>query len=375
MLGAFLGESHGMNTPSAADGSSSRRPARPNQRELLPHRVYRFRMLGMGLAGLPLAMVMLEQHAPMVSWLWGIFTCLLWPQLAYWRARRSHTPFETELHNLMFDSAIAGSWVALMHFNVLPSVLLITVATADKINTGVRNLWRRSLPGMLLGILVSGLLTGFMFQPETSMPVLLACLPVMLLHTMGVSVASYRLVRRVQQQNQRLDELSRIDVLTGLDNRGSWQEHADALLQQHHAHGRPCTLMMVDVDSFKQINDRYGHIVGDDVLCQIAAILRQGSLEDACIGRFGGDEFAIASPGTLAEASEVAERIRRTVEQIELPQAPGLHCSISLGLAEAGNANTGLREWIESADRALYRAKQGGRNRTISNEEVDLADA
>lgn len=363
-----------MKSPSVASGSPSHRPVRPNQRDLLPKRVYRFRMLGMGLAGFPLALILHEQHAPVGSWLWGIFTCLLWPQLAYWRARRSRTPFDTELRNLMFDSAIAGSWVALMHFNVLPSVLLITVATADKINTGVRNLWWRSLPGMLLAIVGGGLLTGFDFQPETSMPVLLACLPIMLLHTMSVSFASYRLVRRVQQQNQRLDELSRIDVLTGLDNRGSWQGRAEALLQQRHAQQQSATLIMVDVDSFKQINDQHGHILGDDVLCHIAAILRHGHGEDACIGRFGGDEFAIALPLALAEAIVVAERIRRTVEQLDLPQAPGLHCSISLGLAEASDADASLREWIESADRALYRAKQAGRNRTASENKTDLGN-
>ncbi len=209
-----------MNSPSAATGPI-RPSAQPDQRDLLPQRVYRFRMLGMGLAGLPLGLVLHELQAPIGSWLWAAFTCLLWPQLAYWRARRSRTPFDTELRNLMFDSAIAGSWVPLLHFNVLPSVLLLTVATADKINSGVRDLWRRSLPGMLLAILATGLLTGFAFQPETSMPVLLACLPIMLIHTMGVSLASYRLVRRVQRQNQRLDELSRIDALTSLDNRGS----------------------------------------------------------------------------------------------------------------------------------------------------------
>ncbi|MEO9080237.1 MAG: diguanylate cyclase [Rhodanobacter sp.] len=355
-----------MNNPRIAPGPSSRRPARSNQRDLLPHRVYRFRMLGMGLAGLPLCLVLQEHHAPIGSWLWSIFTCLLWPQLAYWRARRSRTPFNTELHNLMFDSAIAGSWVVLMHFNVLPSVLMITVATADKINTGVRNLWRRSLPGMLLAILAGGLLTGFAFQPETSMPVLLACLPIMLIHTMGVSLASYRLVRRVQQQNQRLDELSRMDVLTGLDNRGCWQACADTLLQQSREQAQPATLIMVDVDSFKEINDRHGHVLGDDVLCEVAAILRHGNDEDACIGRFGGDEFAIALPIPLAQAIVVAERIRHTVERLNLPQAPDLRCSISLGLAEATVTDTTLREWIESADRALYCAKQAGRNRTVS---------
>lgn len=364
-----------MNTRNVGNGSTSQRPVRSNQRDLLPQRVYRFRILGMGLAGLPLGLVMHEHHAPIGSWLWGIFTCLLWPHLAYWRARRSKHPFDTELHNLMFDSAIAGSWLPLMHFTVLPSVLVVTVATADKINTGVRNLWRRSLPGMLLAILAAGLLTGFAFQPETSMPVLLACLPVMLIHTMSVSMASYRLVRRVQQQNQRLDELSRVDVLTGLDNRGSWQNHAETLLQQRHADGRAATLMMVDVDCFKDINDRHGHVLGDDVLCGIAHVLRQGNGADAHIGRFGGDEFAIALPGTLAEAKVVAERIRRTVEGLELPQAPGLRCSISLGLAEAGDADTSLREWIESADRALYRAKQAGRNRTVSDGREQLTSA
>lgn len=357
-----------MKTPSVATGSTSLRPGRLNQRDLLPKRVYRFRILGMGLAALPLALVMHEQQAPLGSWLWGIFTCLLWPHLAYWRARHSKTPFETELRNLMFDSAIAGSWLPLMHFDVLPSVLLITVATADKINSGVRNLWRRSLPGMVLAVLAVGLLTGFAFEPETSMPVLLACLPIMLLHTMGVSLASYRLVRRVQQQNERLDVLSRIDVLTGLDNRGSWQARAEALLQRRHAHEHPATLIMLDVDSFKGINDRHGHIVGDDVLFHIAAILRHGQDEHACIGRFGGDEFAIALPVSLAEAVVVAERIRRTVEQLELPQAPGVRCSISLGLAEATDADTTLRQWTEAADRALYRAKQAGRNRSTANQ-------
>jgi diguanylate cyclase len=183
------------------------------QRDLLPKRVYRFRVLGMGLAALPIGVVLHEHQAPVGSWLWGAFTCLLWPQLAYWRARRSRSRFNAELHNLMFDSAIAGSWAALLHFTVLPAVLLVTVVTADKINTGVRGLWRRSLPGLLLGMLVAGLLTGFAFEPETSMPALLACLPIMLIHTLSVSLASSRLVHRVQQQNRQLDELSRVDML------------------------------------------------------------------------------------------------------------------------------------------------------------------
>src|SRR5690606_27244383 len=146
---------------------------------LLPRRVYRFRMLGMGLGAPPIALVLQELGAPMWTWAWLLVTCLVWPQVAYVIARRSASPFDAELRNLMADSMIAGLWAPLMLFTALPSALLVTVATSDKINSGIRGLWLRSLPGMFLAVLVGGLLTGFAFRPETSLPVLLACLPIM----------------------------------------------------------------------------------------------------------------------------------------------------------------------------------------------------
>ncbi|HEY8585729.1 MAG TPA: diguanylate cyclase [Rhodanobacter sp.] len=364
-----------MNYSSPESLAPSHLVERTSQRDLLPRRIYRFRVLGMGLAALPIGVVLHEHQAPLGSWIWMVFSCLLWPHLAYWRALRSQSKFHSELHNLMFDSAVAGSWAALLHFTVLPAVLLIAVTTADKINTGVSGLWQRSLPGMLLGLLVGGWLTGFAFQPETSMAVILACLPIMLIHTLMVSLASYQLVRRVQRQNRQLDEFSRIDMLTGLNNRRSWEDLAAGLLQRHHETGLAVTLMMIDVDGFKEINDRHGHILGDDVLRKIASILRHGNGVDACLGRFGGDEFAVAVPATLAEASVVAERIRHTVEKLDLPQTPNLNCSISIGLAVADGKVSSLRQWMELADHALYQAKQAGRNRTARAGETVMADA
>jgi diguanylate cyclase len=360
-----------MYRPSTPSAQLPRPPAtRLSNRELLPRRVYRFRMLGMGLAGLPLLFVLNEHNAPPAAYAWAIFTCVLWPQLARWLAGRGPHAYKRELRNLMLDSIIAGSWIPLLHFSVLPSALLATVATADKINTGVRNLWWRSLPGMALAILFCGWITDFAFEPETSMAVIFACLPIMVLHTLGVSLASYRLIRKVQHQNYQLDALSRIDALTGLDNRHHWQEWARTLLQQHHAEGRPATMLMVDVDSFKHINDQHGHILGDDVLCAIAAILRKGCGPNAHIGRFGGDEFAVALAGTRADAAPVAEYIRHAAEKLVLPGAPGLRCSVSIGVAEAGDSDDTLREWMESADRAMYGAKHGGRNCTVNARDV-----
>lgn len=361
-------------TPATAD-AASKGIARANNLQTLPQRTYRFRVLGMGLASLPVAVVMFEIQAPLASWAWLVFTCLLWPHLAYALARRSADPFRAELRNFMFDSMLAGSWAPLMHFNVLPSVLLVTMATADKVNSGVRGLWLRSLPGMAAAMLVGGLLTGFAFAPQTSMAVLLACLPTFAIHTLAVSASSYRLVRKVQRQNLQLEELSRLDALTGLDSRRHWHVQADGLLQRHLAGADVATLMLLDVDRFKEINDRYGHAIGDDVLRSIADLIRGSMPPTSHAGRLGGDEFIVALPSAIQDAEVAAELIRAAVETLEFPNLPGLRCSISIGLAEPPDADLGLREWIEAADRALYRAKRAGRNRTAGRDTVPKADA
>lgn len=347
--------------------------ARLSDQALLPRRVYPFRVLGMGMAALPIALVLFEIGVTPFTLALLIFSCLLWPHLAYLLARRSADPFRAELRNLMIDSMFAGLWVPLMHFNALPSVLLLTVVSADKINTGVRGLWLRSLPGMLLALLLGGLFTHFALRFDTSLAILLACLPLLVIHTLAVSLGTYRLIRKVQGQNQQLDALSRIDALTGLANRRHWQDGAETLLHARHAHSRPATLLLMDIDLFKAINDEHGHIAGDDVLCSIADLIRHSVGPAAQTGRLGGDEFAIAMPGTQADAEIVAERLRRGVEALSLTQAPELRCSVSIGLAEATAAEHDLRAWVEAADRALYGAKREGRNRTLSSTESRAA--
>jgi diguanylate cyclase len=330
----------------------------------LPGRIYRFRTLGMGLASLPIAVVLSEIAASAWAWAWMVLVCLLWPHLAYALARKSSDPFRAELRNLKIDSAIIGSCLPLMHFNLLPSAVLLSVASADKVNSGVRGLWFQSLPGMILAPLAFGVLTGFAFEPRTSMLVILACLPLLIIHTMAVSVSSYRLVRRLRQQNLRLEELSRIDPMTGLLGRGHWEARADVVLQQQGTFA-PAVLMLIDIDQFKEINDRFGHAVGDDVLRAIAALLQNRIPDGSHAGRLGGDEFCVVLPMALVRAELIAEQIRVGVEQLEFPLATDLHCTVSIGMAEPPRAKGDLRAWLEHADRALYRAKQGGRNRLV----------
>jgi len=171
----------------------------------------------------------------------------------------------------------------------------------------------------------------------------------------------------MQRQNMQLEELSRVDALTGLSSRGYWEIETFRLLQDHLATGAAATLVLLDVDAFKGINDQNGHAAGDDVLRAIADLIRQHAPDGSVSGRLGGDEFALAVRATLPEAEAIAERIRTEVEGLRFSSAPGLQCSISLGLAVP--PGTELREWMETADRALYRAKHGGRNRTVGREQ------
>ena len=346
----------------------------PDPKRQLPRRVYPLRVLGMGLGGVVVGVVLWERNAGLAAWLCMAVICCVWPHVAHHLSRRSADPYRAEIRNLLVDSALAVVLVTLMHFNLLPSVLLVTLTMVDKITTGIRGLWARSLPGMAGAAVAGAAFNGFQWAPETSMPVILACLPVMVLHTLSVSLVSYRLIRRVSRQNQLLDELRRIDALTGLYDRGHWQEQAEATLRRHHATDEPACLVMLDIDHFKQINDQHGHTVGDEVLRALARIVLSNVRATDCAGRYGGDEFAIVLRGMhLDGATAVAHRIREQVQALQLHDMPGLQFTTSMGVATADHRHSSLRAWTNAADAELYQAKAAGRNRVSASSMPDMA--
>jgi len=333
----------------------------------MPTVVYKFRILGMGLGGIPVAVVLSENNSPLPYWLWWLFTCYFWSYLAFLRAKKSKTPFLSERNNLLFDSFIAGTWVSLLHFNLLPAVLLLTITTADKISSGIKKLWLRSLPFVLAGVLIPTIFTQFAFQPHTSTYVILACLPILLLHTFFVSFGSYKLIRKVQKQNAKLKKLSEVDFLTHVYNRRYWQEKVEVMIEKCRGTHKTASIILVDIDDFKSINDKLGHSIGDDVLKNIATIIKEAMPVEAIVGRFGGDEFAAVIPCQLSDSIQIAQLIRDKISPINHNNKLSISYSVSIGLAEIDKDKCNLRNWFDSADQYLYQAKSNGKNQIHYN--------
>ena len=166
--------------------------------------------------------------------------------------------------------------------------------------------------------------------------------------------------------NQRAQEAALTDVLTGLYNR----RHAMERLAQEWAEAershRPLSVLALDIDHFKSVNDNHGHDTGDVALRQFAEILRVFSRTPDVPCRFGGEEFLLIAPDTSLEgALNLAERIRLAVQDKPLVAAGvSLHLTVSIGVAEKSARHANIDQLIKSADEALYHAKQNGRNRT-----------
>jgi two-component system cell cycle response regulator len=160
--------------------------------------------------------------------------------------------------------------------------------------------------------------------------------------------------------------LAIVDDLTGLSNRRYFFERLGQELRRSQRYGRPLSLVMLDIDRFKDYNDRYGHLAGDEVLRRVGEVLRRHSRDVDVPARYGGDEFGLILPETDAgAAARQAERIRNAVAQHPFPAAGPvevMHMTVSAGVALVTEAMRKPEDMIRAADEALYRAKAAGRN-------------
>ncbi|HET6864647.1 MAG TPA: GGDEF domain-containing protein [Solirubrobacteraceae bacterium] len=189
----------------------------------------------------------------------------------------------------------------------------------------------------------------------------------------GVALVVLVLEDRNEVLVARLAEEARTDPLTGLLNRRGFDEHAAREVAHAGRDGGRIALATLDIDHFKQVNDEWGHLVGDRVLANLARLLAGASRVIDVPARLGGEEFAVLMPGCDAAGAEaLIDRVRAGLEISAGPDLPAVR--ISAGVV-ATSAPLGVRDLLESVDRALYAAKRGGRDRTVVLGGHDLSQA
>ncbi len=187
-----------------------------------------------------------------------------------------------------------------------------------------------------------------------------------------VLVAENLLTR--EYANEGLIRFAFTDYLTGLKTRGYFEQQLELEIARSERKKEKFALLMIDIDFFKQLNDHYGHHVGDQVLRDVSSILMKDMREVDTVARYGGEEFVIVLPETSgAGARQVAERLRRAVEKSRFFAGSARaveHLTISIGIAIFDSDAQFKRDLIEASDAALYRAKATGRNRIVLYSEL-----
>ncbi|WP_070989687.1 diguanylate cyclase [Halofilum ochraceum] len=328
--------------------------------------IYLLRIVGLVLGGICVAAVFHERGAAPVAWgLLGLYV-IVWPHLAILHTLRSQPPRRAENRNLMVDSLMGGVWIALMQFSLLPSVVLASMLSTG--NTGFGG-WRLLLSGlvaMLVGGGVTALLVGAPINPEVSMFVLSATLPVLIGFPLMFGLVMHGLARNLARQRREFERLSRTDSLSGLYNRLLWDEWVTAEFAQLQRHGGEAALLLLDIDRFKDYNDTWGPDAGDDAIRHVARVLRGECRREDWIARYGGEEFGVLLPEIDRErALAAAERLRARVGRADSDFA-GL--TVSIGVAPFDPVLVDGEEWMLRAEKALYAAKRAGRNCCVVTE-------
>jgi diguanylate cyclase len=333
-------------------------------------RLYPPRIFGMAIGFPAVAAALYETGAPLSFWLLAAAYAFAWPHLAYQLSSHAPDPVKTEYRNLMFDAIMIGLWAPLMSFNLLPTLALTAMVCLANMSVGGWPFFSKGIFGIVAGAALGtlGVFFGwpeFTLHPQASLLIIAGTAPLLVAFPVSIGVINFNLSQRLLKQREELEKLSRTDDLTQLNNRRFWEDSVFSEFERYKRSRSPLSLVMIDIDHFKQVNDQFGHVAGDQMIREISDLLTANARQADVVGRYGGEEFAVLLPDTDAEGALLyAERIRLSVQTLNV-KPYGISCTVSLGVAQASEDLERYRQLIEQADKALYDAKRQGRNLTV----------
>lgn len=329
------------------------------------------------------------------AWIALTLQFLLYPHLMYWRSKHAREQAMAERNNMAVDIVSMGVWAAALHF---PLWITFSICASAILNLTISRGKKAILPGLfalLAGATLSGMVFGFRFEPETSWKVTAICIASLTAYLLALANTAYTVNKQlsvtrkrltVSEQSlqttndtlqQQLTEIKQLqaqlseqvirDPLTGLYNRRYLETIASRELARCKREAQCLSVLMIDLDHFKRVNDTYGHQGGDEVLKSLAVMLQDGTRTTDVTCRYGGEEFLLLMPNMPTDVSLV-----RATQWCANFSALGVECgdalihaTLSVGIATYPVHAQTVEELIRCADLALYRAKDEGRNRAL----------
>ena len=368
---------------------------RSEQNRRVVGRRYRIRTLAFAIACLPIGLHIWPRAYGLGIWLLFVVQFLVYPHVLYWRSRKARDPRRCEAGNVIIDSLALGAWAAGLGFPLWISAGLFLAVILNHALTG-------GLQGILIGLmafsggaLASTAVIAFHVSTDTDGLVTLSSIIAMAVYLSLIGVESFRYANQMKQvrsaldrQNMTLEEanaalhrqIAKIDdlqeklreqanrdSLTGLFNR----RYLEGTLEREQARcrreGAPLTMLMIDVDHFKMVNDDYGHQAGDEFLRVLGRLLLEHARTEDIVCRYGGEEFLLVLPKMpLDIALDRAAHLLTMFQELTVPYGEmRIRTTVSIGVATTPDHADSAEALLKCADRALYQAKARGRNRVV----------
>ncbi len=328
-------------------------------------RMFAMRILGTFFCFFPILSVLDELGRPALLIVLLAINAFIWPVVAWLLARRAAAPLAAEHRNLIVDAGAGGFWVAVMAVNPLPSVVIVTLLLTDRLAAGGAPLLRRAVLAMLTAFVVCWLALDLPVQLYVTQRTMLATLPLIAVYLLALSMLTHDIAARLRRKSDELERIAMQDPLLDIANRRLLERRMTTELNRMRQRRCRSVLMFIDLDNFKEVNDRYGHKVGDTMLGIVSQILTMVSREGDTPARLGGDEFVLLLPDTRGEeAALIASRIMDAAAAMAV--LPDATLTLSIGIATAGPEVQDVGAWLKLADDALYEAKRRGKNQVFA---------